>query len=157
MIQYLELIKPLLGKDPQEDTRLLRTIERLYLVFVRSPFRFLGRSEEGRIAADILSLESLIEGSGSLQRFKPRSRYFRSSAFLRAIRHIPVLAKEQIAQLEREHVGPVRFHITAVFITALIQMEHRKDRFRWLITVVLSIIGTALATIKLIGDLNGNG
>ena len=157
MIQYLELIKPLLGKNPKDDAKLLRTIERQYLVFVSSPFRLLGWSEEARIAADILALESLIEVCGSLQGFRPRSRYFRSSAFLRTIQNNPAPAKEHLAQLEREHVEPARFCITAVFITSLIQMEHRKDRFRWLLTVVLSIIGTALAAMKLIGDLNGNG
>lgn len=143
-----------MGKDQRRDAKLLSTVERLYLVFVRSPFRFLFWSEEARIARDILQMDELISVRASLTGFKPRSRYFRQSDFLASIAKDTHLRKDQITQLECEYVSPLRFHITAVFITSLIQIEHRKERFRWRLTMLLSIIGTVLAAIKLIGDLH---
>jgi hypothetical protein len=155
MLQYLDVVQALLGKEPDPEGKLLRTVERLYFHYVRRPFRRLSRSEEARIAADILAIdELLVTAPTSLASLKVRSKRFASNAFLQRLQKQPHIDRPELAQLEAEHLTPTRYYITAVFITYLIKFEYRKDRFRWLLAVILSVVATTLAAlIKSFGDI----
>lgn len=154
MIQYIDVLKVLLDKDPGHNKDILRTVEALYFLYVRHPLRRIASSEEARIANDIVNIETLLVAGANLSKLKVRSKRFRETKFLTDLRAKPKIDGTDIAQLEREHLDPCRFYITAVFIANLVKLEHNKDRLRWALTIIFSAIASLAALIKVLGDLH---
>lgn len=154
MRDLLLYIKELPLKSPEQQAKLVTTLERLYFLHIRTlrPLRF---SEPARIASDLVRLEEALEEEGTIGGVKLRSRLLKGNILLNSSRQTEKLEKHKIDLINDQVIGPIRYFVPAVMAAEIINSDSRRERWRWLSTIVLSILTAILALIaKQLGDLH---
>jgi len=154
MKELLEHIKDLTLSDANNSKKFAATIEQLYFLYIRPWYKVLSSSEPVKIASDLVRLETTLGQRRSIQKLRLKSAFMKENSLLLQLRSSPKLEQYMIDQIYDLVIEPNRFYIPAAMTAEIINKENAKDRWRWLMTVVLSLLAGILAIIsKQLGDL----
>lgn len=130
-----------------DTSRVLPPLQRMYFDYITTPFRFLRHSEDYKTATDLVRLERHITTKRHLQHLHLHSHALKTNALLEETRKKNTLTDYEKDTLITELVAHNRPAIAAALIADLLNRETRRDRFRWFLTFIVSLLSLIIALI----------